>query len=117
MSELVFEQATIDRLNEIKKQGFNLYTLINKFYRISKLRVNIPDTVILKLCDSFEKHKPRDPFPYFMGVLKGESEQYFSELNEKKGKEVKKEPKKVNKAGLEQVKKLLGAIKMGERDE
>jgi len=107
MTRFIFEQATIDRLNEIKRQGFNLYTLINMFYRRTKLRLNIPDAVVMRVCDSFEKYKPKEPFPYFMRVLKAESEQHFAALQGKHD-----DPEEINEEGLKKMKELLSSINM-----
>lgn len=68
-------------LDEVFKQGFNIYALMGQFKKQSKLREPIPDEVLLAVCESFKKNKPTDHWPYFKKVLLEESRNYFARRN------------------------------------
>lgn len=82
-------------MEQVYSQGFNIYQLINKFKKDAKWRKdeNIPDDVLIKICEQYQKDKNsiRDPYPWFIKVLKMESASFFANMNEKKGKEFKKQ--------------------------
>ena len=86
---------TKELMEQVYSQGFNIYQLINKFKKDAKWRKdeNIPDDVLIKICEQYKKDKNsiRDPYPWFIKVLKMESAAFFSNMNEKKGKEFKKQ--------------------------
>jgi hypothetical protein len=86
---------TKELMDQVYSQGFNIYQLINKFKKDAKWRKdeNIPDDVLIKICEQYKKDKNsiRDPYPWFIKVLKMESAAFFSNMNEKKGKEFKKQ--------------------------
>jgi len=86
---------TKELLDSVYNRGFNIYQLINKFKKDAKWRKDesIPDEVLIKICKQYEKDKGRirDPYPWFIKVLKMESAAFFSNMNEKKGKELKKQ--------------------------
>lgn len=72
-------------LDLVLKDGFNIYKLINKARKQLKWteNQNFPNEVILGVCASYHKDKDKikDPFPWFMVVLRKESEAYFAEKN------------------------------------
>jgi hypothetical protein len=72
-------------LDKVFKTGFNIYKLINKARKQLKWTKdqNFPDKVILGVCAEYHKDKDKikDPFPWFMVVLRKESETYFAEKN------------------------------------
>jgi hypothetical protein len=84
-----------EALESVYNQGFNIYQLINKFKKDAKWRKgeNIPDDVLVKICQQYEKDKGRisQPYPWFIKVLKMESSAYFAQLNIKQGEQFKKE--------------------------
>jgi hypothetical protein len=76
---------TKEILDSVYKQGFNIYQLINKFKKDAHWRKddNIPDEVLIKICEQYQKDKDdiRDPYPWFIKVLKMESASYFANKN------------------------------------
>ena len=86
---------TKEALEDVYKQGFNIYQLINKFKKDAKWRKdqNIPDEVLIKICGQYQKDKDsiREPYPWFIKVLKMESASYFANKNIAEGERYKKE--------------------------
>ena len=72
-------------LDGVFKSGFNIYKLINKAKKQLKWtkEQHFPDEVILGVCAAYhkEKDKIKEPFPWFMVVLRKESEAYFAARN------------------------------------
>jgi len=86
---------TKEALDCVYSQGFNIYQLINKFKKDAKWRKdeNIPDEVLSKICQQYQKDKGRisQPYPWFIKVLKMESSAYFARMNIEQSKKFKKE--------------------------
>lgn len=86
---------TKELLDSVYNEGFNIYQLINKFKKDAKWRKdeNIPDEVLIKICEQYRKDKDRirEPYPWFIKVLKMESSAYFARANVEQGKKFKKE--------------------------
>ena len=86
---------TKELLDSVYNQGFNIYQLINKFKKDAKWRKdeNIPDEVLIKICEQYQKDKDgiRDPYPWFIKVLKMESSAFFAERHVEEGKKFKKQ--------------------------
>jgi len=86
---------TKEALDSVYNQGFNIYQLINKFKKDAKWRKdeNIPDEVLIKICQQYQKDKGRisQPYPWFIKVLKMESSAYFARVNIERGNKFKKE--------------------------
>jgi len=84
-----------EALDSVYSQGFNIYQLINKFKKDAKWRKdeNIPDDVLIKICQQYQKDKGRisQPYPWFIKVLKMESSAYFARGNIERSKKFKKE--------------------------
>jgi len=82
-------------LDAVYSQGFNIYQLINKFKKDAHWRrdENIPDEVLIKICEQYQKDKDsiRDPYPWFIKVLKMESASYFANRNIAENTKFKKE--------------------------
>ncbi|MBU4376895.1 MAG: hypothetical protein KKD29_05385 [Candidatus Omnitrophica bacterium] len=76
---------TKEALDSVYSQGFNIYQLINKFKKDAKWNKNenIPDEVLIKICEQYKKDKGRinQPYPWFIKVLKMESASYFANKN------------------------------------
>jgi len=72
-------------LDDVFKSGFNIYELINKAKKELKWtkEQRFPDEVILGVCAAYkkEKDKIKESFPWFMVVLRKESEAYFAAKN------------------------------------
>jgi len=86
---------TKELLDSVYSQGFNIYQLINKFKKDVKWRKdeNIPDEVLIRICQQYQKDKDgiRDPYPWFIKVLKMESAAFFAERHVEEGKKFKKQ--------------------------
>ena len=102
--EKVYKQAepadavslkTKEMLDSVYSQGLNIYQLINKFKKDAKWRKdeNIPDEVLIKICQQYEKDKGkiRDAYPWFIKVLKMESAGFFANKHVEEGKKFKKQ--------------------------
>jgi len=74
-------------MDEVYRAGFNIYALIGKV----KKRLNwpqkrrFPDDVILRICAQYRDSKPviSEHWPWFLRVLKAESEAYYAEQAQK----------------------------------
>jgi hypothetical protein len=88
-------EKTQQLLDSVYKQGFNIYQLINKFKKDAKWRKdeNIPDEVLINICQQYEKDKGRirDPYPWFIKVLKMESASFFANRNVEESKKFKQQ--------------------------
>lgn len=75
-----FSQRFIDKAKQAKDRGFNIYALIFKFYKLSALREPLPDDLIENVLDDYLARvgAVRDPWPYFLRVLKRKSGEYFA---------------------------------------
>lgn len=96
-----------DRLNRVHERGFNVSQMINQFKNESKLIIAIPDSVLEKVCEAFDKYKPIKPYPYFKRVLKGECEKYCIQL-QKDGCKIGE----VNKKGIDRIRELIKGIRI-----
>lgn len=74
-----------EAMERILQDGFNIYEMINKVKANMRQPEtwNFPEQVILKVCEAYfkEKDKINDPWPWFITVLKQESESWFAEQN------------------------------------
>jgi len=102
--EIVYKQAspakavslkTKELLDSVYKQGFNIYQLINKFKKDAgwSKDQNIDEDVLIKICDQYQKDKGKihQPYPWFIRVLRMESEAYFANKNVEEGESLKNE--------------------------
>ena len=87
--------ATKLLLKRVYKEGFNIYSLIN---RVKKERGwekgrNFPSEVIDGVCYQYLKDKKRitEPYPWFKKVLNIECSKWYADQNAKRGEEFKKE--------------------------
>ena len=95
------------KIKEIHSKGFNISMMINQFRKESKLSIEIPEEVILNVCNSFDKYKPIKPYPYFKKVLKGECEKHCIQLQKDACK-----TGKTNKDGIDKIRELIKGIKI-----
>ena len=79
----MYSREVILLMTEVKKEGLNIWAMLGLFKRRSKLKPDIPDEVIKKVCLQYLHYKEKidNSFPYFLQVLKRESEQYFAREN------------------------------------
>ena len=86
---------TKEILDSVYSQGFNIYQLINKFKKDAHWRKddNIPDEVLIKICEQYQKDKDniRDPYPWFIKVLTMESQAYFAHRSVEEGRRFKEQ--------------------------
>lgn len=81
-------------LDSICDEGFNIYQLINRFKKEAGWSddMQLPDEVIVKVCMQYKRDKDKigRPYPWFIKVLKMETEAYFARKNIEEGKEFKR---------------------------
>jgi len=74
-----------EAMDQVLKAGFNIYAMVSKAKTSMKQPKDwrFPDQVILKVCDAYnkEKDKIKEPWPWFITVLRRESESWFAEQN------------------------------------
>ena len=77
-------------MDQIEKGGFNIYAMVYKAKEGIKQTKDwrFPDQVILRVCEAYhnEKAKIREPWPWFIEVLKQESIRWNAEQHEKESK-------------------------------
>lgn len=83
--------------DEVYKLGFNVYMMINKFKKESKLNIEVPEEVIINVCISYKQNKDtiKNQYAWFIKALTEESRSYFAKKNEEEGKQYKKEPTQI----------------------
>jgi hypothetical protein len=101
-----YSKEFIYKAEKAKEFGFNIYQMIGFFYKQSKLREKLPEAaLILVLNEVLNRHEVvKDPFPYFLTVLKSKSGQYFSGRNQEESNKIKNQP-----SSLKEI--LAGAVK------
>jgi len=84
-------------LEKIFKDNFNIYQLINKVKKQLgwPKEQQFPEEVLLGVCDAYwrekEKAQIQSPFPWFMAVLRKESESYFASKNIEEHRKLKEQ--------------------------
>ncbi len=88
----VLSKITKDLLDKVYKQGFNIYALLGRFKKKSK--INLPEAVIEKVCNSYLKNheKIQNDWPWFITAVEKASREYFAEQSIKENQEYKKQP-------------------------
>ena len=88
----VLSKTTKDLLDKVYKQGFNIYALLGRFKKKSK--VDLPEAVIEKVCNSYLKNheKIQNDWPWFITAVEKASREYFAEQSIKENQEYKKQP-------------------------
>jgi hypothetical protein len=81
-------------LDKIFKKGFNIYQLINRLKKESKVGARVPDEVLLRVCESWEKNAcgVKADWPWFAKAVAGEWEAYNVRKNIQESKEWKSKP-------------------------
>lgn len=89
-----FSEDFVKKADEAKKRHFNIYQLMNRFYKESKLAEKLPEGVFSAVLDEFNLRggAVRDHWPYFIKVLENKSAVYFASKNIKESEEFKKKP-------------------------
>lgn len=79
-------------LKTVTKLGFPIYALIGRYRKVSRLKPEIPCEVIIRVCNQYVKYKDsiHNQWPWFLRVLKAETEQYMAEQNVRESAEFKK---------------------------
>lgn len=74
-------------------QGFNIYALLGRFKKESKLKPDIPDEVVMAICNEHVKYKDqiKNQWPWFLKVLTMKSHEYFANQNIREHEENKKQ--------------------------
>ena len=77
-----------DLKKDVHKSGFNISMMINLFYKRSKLREKLPDSVLCEVCLEYIKRGKdiKKTFPYFVRVLTNKSQQYFANKTQEDAK-------------------------------
>lgn len=72
-----------EKLGQVYKNGLNIYALITKFWKQARLTEPLPEPVLLAVCEQYFKQKQfiRNEWPWFIKVLKAESEKFFANRN------------------------------------
>lgn len=79
-------------LAEVKKKGFNIYSMINTYKKRSRISVEIPEEVIYSVAECYLNSPPKkDDFGYFLKVLELQTKSHFSKQNEEESKSRAKE--------------------------
>jgi hypothetical protein len=81
-----YKEEVCHKIKQVYTLGLNIYMLLNKFKKDSRLNPEIPEEVIEKVCDRYLQTRGyiRKDYPYFLKVLYMESSAYFSRQNAKK---------------------------------
>lgn len=89
-----FSEGFIKKADEAKTKGFNIYQLMNRFYKESKLAEKLPEAVFSAVLDEFNLRGEvvKDHWPYFIKVLENKSAVHFASRNIQEGEEFKKKP-------------------------
>jgi len=97
-------------MDEVTKAGLNIYAMVYKAKQSMKQPKNwhFPDLVILRVCETFHKEKDRirQPWPWFVEVLKRESERWNAEQHEIESKTANKRAPFANS-----IKSIMGGAK------
>lgn len=95
-SKTIHSRCFVDKAGFAKSKGFNIFQMTNRFYKQSKLREQLPESVLEAVLDEFigrnGNASVNDPWPYFLTVLKEQSERHFAARNEREGERLKKAP-------------------------
>jgi len=78
--------------DEILKDGFNIYALLNKLKKSSKVGAEVPEKVLLKVCKSYWKNKPdiKSAWAWFCKAIPQEYMKYNAYLHEKESENADK---------------------------
>lgn len=89
-----FSEGFIKKADEAKTKGLNIYQLMNRFYKESKLTEKLPEAVFSAVLDEFNLRGEvvKDHWPYFIKVLENKSAVHFASRNIQEGEEFKKKP-------------------------
>ena len=81
-------------LKAVYEKKFNIYAMLNLFKKRSKLKPEIPESVIQEVCLQYLSMSADvdNTFPYFLKVLKMKTAEYFANQNIREHQEIKKQP-------------------------
>ena len=97
-------------MDKVTKAGLNIYAMVYKAKQSMKQPKDwrFPDQVILRVCEAYHKEKDRirQPWPWFIEVLKRESERWNAEQHEIESKTANKRAPFANS-----IKSIMGGAK------
>lgn len=80
-------KAAFDKL---LNDGFNIYSLLNRLKKESKVGAEVPEEVLLRVCDSYWKNKPKKAWPWFTTAITQEWQAYNARLHEQESETIDK---------------------------
>lgn len=110
-------------LDKIKDNGCNLYMLMNRLKKTINLKrkrndkpelgnFSFPEEALLRVCDSYWKYKPKQPWPWFLKVIDSEAQKQLMQeedkVNEKYRDPAVKRSKTVPLQMKDALKQMLG---------
>lgn len=111
--------ALRDKLAKVYQSGFNIYSLINTFIKKSKINTQIPEVVLISVCDYYiiKKSIVKKSWPYFYKVLVKKSEEYCANQQIEAHKEFKRIDALGSRGGISTAGSILKQIfeKINER--
>lgn len=80
-------------LDKVFKDGFNIYECLNKLKKESKVGAQVPNEVLLGVCDSYWKNKTKikKTWPWFAKTIVAEWHAWNAEQNIREGQEYKQD--------------------------
>ena len=80
-----------DNLDKVYRDNFNIYALLNRLKKESKVGAVVPDEVLLKVCDSYWRNKDKieNRWAWFARTVVACWEEYNAEQNIKQGQAYK----------------------------
>lgn len=90
--------------SNVFKEGLNIYALLNKLKKESKVGADVPESVLLRVIDSYKKNKAavKEQWPWFCKAIVMEWHKYNAGQNIKESEEFKK------KGTTKSIKEILG---------
>ena len=94
-----FDEETLAHIYKVRDKGLNLFPLMGRYKKLSKLSPPIPNDVIKGVCREYLKvsqlREIEKQFPYFLRILEQKTRDYFANEAVKEHEKMKKEPVKL----------------------
>lgn len=94
-----FDEETLAHIYKVRDRGLNLFPLMGRYKKKSKLIHPIPNDVIKAVCREYLKvteiREIEKQFPYFIRILEQKTRDYFANEQVKFHEKLKKEPVKL----------------------
>jgi hypothetical protein len=92
----IYSDIFIKKAKEVEAKGFNIYQLVGRFYKDSRLSEKLPEDVLIAVMDKILSNgQVKDHWPYFLKVLNEKSRDYFARTNQEMSEKLKKEPSRI----------------------